>query len=81
MTDFLACSYCGFPVANLMEEGKKKSYKQHCPCYSKTAYCDKVCQKKDWRKHKKSCKHQLLQVCLGFPDELIKKVCHFAADD
>ena len=81
MGEFLVCTYCGLSVANFKEKRKKKSYKRHCPCYSTVVYCDRVCQKKDWRRHEESCKYKLLQAHLELPDQLIKIVCHFAADD
>ena len=81
MSDFLVCTYCGLAAANFINKGKKQNHKLHCPCYLGAVYCDKTCQKKDWKRHKKHCTYRLLQKDLELPAELSKIVCRFAAED
>ena len=52
--DALSCSTCGTPQTETMTLLK-------CQQCKSVQYCDKTCQKKHWKKHKKECKHLMAE--------------------
>ena len=75
-TYFVPCTYCGFATHNLWLDNEKLSQgTKMCPCYRVT-YCDYICQKRDWKKHKWSCIFHSLQGVLT-PDALRQRICGF----
>ena len=75
-TYFVPCTYCGFATHNLWLDNEKLSQgTKMCPCYRVT-YCDYICQKRDWKKHKWSCIFHSLQGALT-PDALRQRICGF----
>ena len=50
--DLPVCSYCGFPIPH--------RHPWRCPCGART-YCDRVCQARDWQRHKLVCPYRGLR--------------------
>ena len=73
------CNYCGFlvqyPVLGRRPRG--------CPC-QQAPYCDALCQRRNWRRHKSLCLWYCLmfkvQEVVEFPEEIVFHICKFAAD-
>jgi len=55
----IVCSFCGLPQTTVTNFEKFK-----CPCKS-TRYCNKICQKKHWKKHRKNCKRLIKEMKLS----------------
>ena len=62
------CTYCGFAIA--------RWHPLHCQCW-RAVYCDRLCQRRDWRKHKATCIWCAIKDTTSLPLEMITLVCKF----
>ena len=73
------CNYCGFLVSYPVLGRRPRG----CPC-RQAPYCDALCQRRNWRRHKSLCLWYCLmfkvQEVVEFPEEIVIHICKFAAE-
>ena len=66
------CTYCGFAIA--------RKHPSRCQCWA-AIYCDRLCQRRDWRQHKATCIWYAIKKNTSnlprLPPESVSLVCKF----